>query len=227
MRDFRRPLRGNYMRWKGCVWVIRQNRDGVLTLEIEQTGRIEQMKASAWLQACSDGKIIMVSDPSGELPEDRQDLAKVAFAALSRTQQAAAERKRQYIEAYADPLAFYEKHSPNTPPDKRYLPKKLGRKHVLPFLDDVCAAFEPKGSKRPSFTAFVDWLDKWDQYRDWRMMAPRYDRRGPNERSVIVGPLAEIVDAAVQAWLTPNQAPIADLCDDVRDRIDTWNKANP
>ena len=226
MRDFRRPHLGNYMRWQGCVWVIRQNLHDTVTVEVEETGRIEQMKVSAWMQACSDGTIAMVSDPTGEVPEDRRDLAKVPFAALSKTQQDAVETKRRYIEAFLDPNAFYSKHMPHLPEAERIIPVKLGRKKVVPFLGHVASTFKP-AEKPPGFSTFDGWMGCWQRYKDWRMMAPRFDRRGPNERSVIVGPVAEMVDAAVKAWLTPNQAPIADMCADVALRLAKWNAAHP
>lgn len=227
MNDFRRPQQGNFMRWKGAVWVILQNRLGTLSVQEHPDGRIEKISLTRWQDACYDGSIVMVASPTEGLPESKEDLAKLSFEGLPPSMQAAVRRKKAYIEAFLDPLAFYEKWMPKLPHDQRHLPQTRSAAKVLPLLRHVKAAMDVPG-KVPGFTSFNGWLKDWQQFKDWRLMAPRYDRRGPNERPVIVGKVRTVVEAAIaKIYLTTNGFSKLAVFQEVENNLRAYNKSMP
>jgi transposase InsO family protein len=226
MHEFRRPEVGNYMRWKGAVWVIRQNRLNTLLIQEHPDGETHKLAVRAWEQGCYDEKIVMIVSPTAELPQEKADLAKVSFSGLPLSMQKAVQRRRAYIEAFLYPVAFYEKW-PNLEITERHIPRTRSRAKVVPLLRHVAQSMTPH-DKVPGFTSFNGWLRDWQQYQDWTLMAPRFDRRGPDQRTVIVGKVKKVVEAAInKVFLTKNALPKLDVCEEVADKLKEWNKKRP
>lgn len=227
MTDWRRAAKGNHLRWKGVVWTVSLNLNGVLHLEDFETGETRRLSVADWQEGCFDGTVEMLQDPTAELPADRKDLAQLTFAALPPSMQAEVERMRPYIEAYLDPVAFYESRMPTLPPEDRHMPDRMSKAKVEPFLRHVASTFDPV-DRKPGFTTFAGWVRRWRRYRDWKLMAPRYDCRGSSDRSVIVGPLQEIVDRAIkQVWMTRGRATKKAVCEAVERAVASRNERHP
>ena len=227
MHDFRRPQAGNFMRWKGAVWVILQNRLNTLDLQEHPDGRIEKLSLTNWQDACYDESVVMLASPMEGLPESKEDLAKLSFEGLTPSMKAAVRRKKAYIEAFLDPAAFYLKWMPGLPPEERHLPITRSKAKVLPLLRHVKQAMDLPG-RVPGFTSFNESLKDWQKYQDWRLMAPRYDRRGPEERTVIVGKVKTVVEAAIaKVYMTRNGLAKIEVFREAADKLRNYNESRP
>ena len=80
----------------------------------------------------------------------------------------------------------------------------------------------------PGFTSFNDSLKDWQRYQDWRLMAPRYDRRGPEKRTVIVGKVKKVVEAAIaKVYMTENGFAKLEVAREVADKLKKYNESRP
>ena len=227
MKDWRTASTGNFVKWRGIVWVIRNNRNGVLVLDELEGEDTRKLSVADWQQGIFDEKIHMLERPVEGLPEDRQGLDELQFEALPPSMQAAVLRKRRYIEAYLDPASFYATYLPGVPRDKQLAPTHMSEAKVMPLLKAVSDSFKPR-DRAPGFTTFAGWMRDWERYRSWVLMAPRYDKRGSDERTVIVGPLKRIVDAAIkQIWMTQSQETKTAVCEEVDLQVLRYNKRHP
>ncbi len=68
----------------------------------------------------------------------------------------------------------------------------------------------------------------WEKYRSWVLMAPRYDKRGSDKRTVIVGPVKRIVDKAIkEIWMTKSQETKTAVCEEVDLQVLRYNQRHP
>lgn len=227
MKDWRTPSPGNFVKWRGVVWVIRSNRSGILTLEDLEGEDTRKLAVADWQQGIFDEKIQMLERPVEALPEDRQGLDELQFESLPPSMKTAVLRMRRYIEAYLDPSAFYGTYLPGVPTAKQLAPTRMSKAKVEPLLRVVSDTFDPRDPP-PGFTTFAGWMRNWERYRSWVLMAPRYDRRGSDDRTVIVGPVKRIVDAAIkQIWMTRGQETKTAVCEEVDLQVARYNKRRP
>ena len=239
MTDWRTPRPGHFLRWKEVVWTIKVNVNGFLHLEDCDTGETRRLRLADYQAGCFEGTVEMLEHPAMGLPDDRRALAEVSFAALPESMRTQVLRMRRYVEAYEDPEEFYRIHLPSLPPELRKAPSRMSAAKVTPFLGLVASTFTagervkvardaPAGEVPPGFTTFAKWVRMWNRYRDWTLMAPRYDRRGSDERTIITGPLKRIVDRAIrEVWLTRARNTKLAVCDSVEHRIGTYNTGHP
>jgi transposase InsO family protein len=239
MNDWRTPRAGHYLRWRDVVWTIKVNVNGVLHLEDFETGETRRLPLADYQAGCFEGKVEMLESPTADIPEDRQALAEIAFNAMPQSMQRQVMRMRRYIEAYENPLRFYQTYLPTAPIEGRLAPDRMSAAKVEPFLKVVAGTFklgekasdnpdQPAAEVPPGFTTFAKWMRMWHRYRDWKLMAPRFDRRGSDDRSVIVGPVKKIVDTAIrQVWLTRARNTKTATCQAIEIGIKAYNDRHP
>ena len=224
MRDWRTPNSGNFLRWKGADWVISASIDGVLHLVDTETDATAKLAMPDFQKLCSEGAAEMIERPGFELPEDRRALAETSFASMSPSMQREVRRMRRYVEAYLDPAQFYISHMPGLPNAERAMPDRMSKDKVVPLLEHVADSFEPR-DRAPGFTTFAGWMRRWRQYKDWKLMAPRFDRRGSDVRTVVTGPMKRIVDKAIaKVWMTRTQLGKKDVFEEIQIKVSRYNE---
>ncbi|WP_043836609.1 DDE-type integrase/transposase/recombinase [Muricoccus aerilatus] len=227
MKDWRTASVGNFLRWKGATWVIDAKVGSILQLTNVESEENAKLPVADWMDGCFSEAIKMVEHPGEDLPEDRKDISEVTFSALPPSMQAAVLRMRRYIEAYERPRDFYQTYLPHLPEDERKTPDRLSESKVMPLLHHV--ALTIAGEKRPpGFSTFCGWMKRWRRYQDWRMMAPRYDKRGSDTRTIIVGPMKRIIDGAIKrVWMTKARNTKVAVCESVEHAVLRYNGRHP
>ncbi|MBV8458434.1 MAG: hypothetical protein JO122_17670 [Acetobacteraceae bacterium] len=171
---------GAYMRRKDALWRVRLVKDRVIHLENVRTDETDKLRITEWQEGCYRGAIEMVADPNIDLPESIRELLLVPLMNQPQSMQAVVLNAAVFVQAYRDPVAFYERKLPQVKNEARNLPDRLSKRWIVPFLADVAKAY---GTVRPGFSTFCKWLQKLDLANgDIRAFAPRYDRRGPHHR---------------------------------------------
>jgi putative transposase len=224
--DRRRPSKGSFMRRDDLVWRVRTVRGGLIHLEDERTGEVSSLKLEDWQRECWEGTTEMVDSPNAALPESIRELLRVPLDGLSATMRAAVEHAVVFVNAYRDPDGFYRDFMPGVPSAERVRPKgKRSKPRLEPFLRLVA---EATGLPKPGFSTFCKWMTKVDVADgDIRALAPRYDRRGPHERTMPAVVEQWLIEAITALWLTRKENPKRMVWERLDKKVRTWNEENP
>ena len=222
----RQQLRsGTYMRRKDALWRVRLVKDGVIHLENIQTDETDKLRLKEWQEGCYNGAIEMVADPNVDLPESIRELLVTPLANLPENMQTVTLDAALFVQAYRDPLAFYEHKLPDVPVEERRFPVNMSKRWIVPFLAEVARAF---GKHAPGFSTFCKWIQKVDLANgDIRALAPRFDRRGPHVRHMDPRVEQWLNDCIDKEWLDTRRQDKKKVWEALEAKVDEWNTANP
>lgn len=222
---------GAYLRRLGLTWRVKLLKDGVIHLENVDSGETDRLSVDEWMRGCLDGRICHVAEPGDELDPKTAELLKVAFGDLPGSMKASAVRKMQYIEAFRDPVAFYERKRSDVPVERRVLTRSLSAAKLRPFLKHVAEAIGEKDNE-PGASTFIKWFNVWSRARsagraDARVLANKYHLRGPQRRFMSARVEDWLNDEIDRVWLQGNKPKKKKVFDALKGRVNAWNKANP
>ena len=222
---------GAYLRRFGFTWRILLLKDGVIHLEnVDTPGETDKLTVDEWMRGCLEGSIHPAAEPGKELNPKTAELLKVAFGDMPESMKASGILKKQYINAFRDPAAFYERERPDVPAEKRVLTRSLSAPKLRPFLAHVAKAIG--AAKPPGASTFARWYGEWSRARaaghdDVRVLVNKYHLRGPQER--FMGPRMEqwLNDAIDEVWLQGNKPKKKKVWEALERRVNEWNRNNP
>lgn len=222
---------GAYLRRFGFTWRILLLKDGVIHLEnVDTPGETDKLTVDEWMRGCLDGSIHPAAEPGKELKPKTAELLKVAFGDMPESMKASGILKMQYINAFRDPAAFYERKRPDVPVEQRVLTRSRSAPKLRPFLAHVAEAIG--AAEPPGASTFARWFKDWSEaraagYEDVRVLVNNYHRRGPQHR--FMGAMLEewLNDVIDKEWLLGTKPKKKKVYDELKDRVKSWNKAHP
>ena len=241
--------RGQFLRREDGTWQVLLVKAKVLQLRNIDTGEVDKLPMDQWYEDCLNGTVEMVSDPAVHLPEPARAIMYTPLFDLPPKMRYSAERKAFYVDAYHNPVRFYETHLPDVPPDQRILPRGKSKKVLERFLvvvrdvfvqeteEKYRALFRMVGDgslpldfrKTPPFSTWCRWASLDDAAGgNKRALASRFDLRGPCARVMNVRVENELNGLIDEIYLTRSGKRSAkDVWEALKKWVADWNRQHP